>query len=357
MRQVRNPQMKLGEICIEDIELDLKSRDDIPALLLGLQHLYADGHFRSRLFALLEEHILPGTDRTVGRPGMEMWRILVMGVVKQGLGCDFDRLRELVNEHMTLRRFLGHADVWDNHRYNYQNLVDNVSLLSPELLAAVNGLVVESGHAVARKKPGAPLAGRCDSFVAETDVHYPTDVSLLWDAMRCLLRETGRAAEKSGAGGWRQWKHLSRSVRRLFHRVRATRRARPEHVEAYLARCLELAARAEADLADLAAHGAKAWEIVEIEGYIAHAKRQIDQIDRRLLKGETIPHGEKVFSIFEPHTRWISKGKHPCFESSPDSAFSGGFRRSCSGFSTSRPQARPQAGAMRACRGSPAAVT
>ena len=73
MRQVRNPQMKLGEVRIEDIELDLRSRDDIPALLLGLQHLYADGHFRSRLFALLEEHILPGTDRTAGRPGMEMW--------------------------------------------------------------------------------------------------------------------------------------------------------------------------------------------------------------------------------------------------------------------------------------------
>ncbi len=53
----------------------------------------------------------------------------------------------------------------------------------------------------------------------------------------------------------------------------------------------------------------------------------------------------------------INTDKHPCFESSPDSAFSGGFRRSCSGFSTSRPQARPQAGAMRACRGSPAAVT
>ena len=49
----------------------------------------------------------------------------------------------------------------------------------------------------------------------------------------------------------------------------------------------------------------------------------------------------------------INTDKHPCFESSPDSAFSGGFRRSCSGFSTSR----PQAGAMRACRGSPAAVT
>ena len=162
MRQVRNPQMTLGEVHIEDIELDLKSRDDIPALLLGLQHLYADEHFRSRLFALLDEHILPGIDRKVGRPGMEMWRILVMGVIKQGLGCDFDRLHELVNEHKTLRRFLGHADVWDDYRYGYQRLVDNVSLLRPELLVAVNDLVVESGHAVARKKPGAPLGGRCD---------------------------------------------------------------------------------------------------------------------------------------------------------------------------------------------------
>ena len=149
---VRNPQMKLGEVRIEDIELDLKSRDDIPALLLGLQHLQADAHFRSRLFALLDEHILPGIDRTVGRPGMEMWRILVMGVIKQGLGCDFDRLHELVNEHKTLRRFLGHADVWDDHRYSYQRLVDNVGLLRPELLVEVNHLIVESGHGVAGKK-------------------------------------------------------------------------------------------------------------------------------------------------------------------------------------------------------------
>ncbi len=312
MRQVRNPQMILGEVRIEDIELDLKSRDDIPALLLGLQHLYADEHFRSRLFALLEEHILPGIDRTVGRPGMEMWRTLVMGVIKQGLGCDFDRLHELVNEHKTLRRFLGHADVWDDHRYGYQRLVDTVSLLRPELLVGVNHLIVESGHAVAGKKPGAPLGGRCDSFVVETDVHYPTDVSLLWDALRCLLRTVGRAAAKSGARGWRQWKHLARLVRQLFHRVWVTHLARPEHVEAYLGRCLELVMRAEASLADLMAHGVKAWKIVEIESCIAHAQRQIDQVERRLLRGETIPQDEKVFSIFEPHTRWIAKGKAGC---------------------------------------------
>ena len=86
--------MKLGEVDIGDIEIDTRSRDDIPALLLGLQHPSKDKTLRSRLFALLERHILPGTDRRVGRPGMEMWRIPVMGVVRQGLGCDFDRLQE-----------------------------------------------------------------------------------------------------------------------------------------------------------------------------------------------------------------------------------------------------------------------
>ena len=49
--------------------------------------------------------------------------------------------------------------------------------------------------------------------------------------------------------------------------------------------------------------------VEEIECYIAHAERQIDQIHRRVIKGEKIPHEEKVFSVFEEHTEWISKGK------------------------------------------------
>ena len=312
MREPISPQLELGEVRIEDIDLDLKSRDDIPALLIGLQHLYSDKGFRDRLFALMEEHILPGIERKVGRPGMEMWRILVMGVVKQGLGCDFDRLHELANQHMTLRQFLGHADIWDKHRYNYQTLVDNVSLLSPARLVGINHLIVESGHAVAGKKPGAPLRGRCDSFVVETDVHYPTDVSLRWDAMHCAIRTTGRAAAEHDVPGWRQWKHLHRSVKRLFQKVRSTRRASSERVEAYLARCSALVLRVEESLPALAANGASAWTVTEIRDFLSHAVRQIDQTDRRLLKGETIPQHEKVFSIFEPHTRWISKGKAGC---------------------------------------------
>ena len=49
--------------------------------------------------------------------------------------------------------------------------------------------------------------------------------------------------------------------------------------------------------------------LAAVEQYIAHAERQIDQIRRRAINDETIPHREKVFSIFEPHTEWISKGK------------------------------------------------
>ena len=47
----------------------------------------------------------------------------------------------------------------------------------------------------------------------------------------------------------------------------------------------------------------------ELDRFMAHAARQIEQIDRRVLPGQSIPHGEKVFSLFQPHTEWISKGK------------------------------------------------
>ena len=47
----------------------------------------------------------------------------------------------------------------------------------------------------------------------------------------------------------------------------------------------------------------------ELQYYLTMLEKHIDLLDRRILKGEKIPHSEKVFSIFEPHTEWISKGK------------------------------------------------
>ena len=308
MRNLRNPQLERGEVRIEDIKLNHKCRDDMPTLLSGLQYLYSQEASRDRLFALLDEFIIPGINKKVGRPGMDMWSILVMGVVKQGLGCDFDRLHELVNEHKTLRKFLGHPAISDK-LYHYQTLVDNVSLLNPELLGEINQLVVESGHTVVGKKPGEPLRGRCDSFVVETNVRHPTDVSLLWDAMRCMYRHAGPLGSKHKVPDWRQWQHLQNTLEKKFNKIRKTRRASRKDIKAYLKLCAELIGRVKALLLELAAKGVSPQKINKITNFVMHAVRQIDQIDRRLLKGETIPQNEKVFSIFEPHTRWISKGK------------------------------------------------
>ena len=191
MRRVMNPQMELGEVRIELIDLDPKSRDDIPAVLRGLQHLYANKETRARLFSLLEAEAMPGVDQTVGRPGMDLWRILIMAILKQGLGIDFDRLHHHVNYDKQMRQFLGHGSLLDSDHYEIETVVRNVNLPGPELLSKVGQLVVESGHGVSKKKFGERLCGRCDSFVVETDVHHPTDTNLLWDSMRCLIRETG----------------------------------------------------------------------------------------------------------------------------------------------------------------------
>ena len=232
----------------------------------------------------------------------------VLGVVKQGLGCDFDRLHDSVNQPMTLRNFPGHTDC-DKKRYHYQTLVDNVSLLTPKLLGKVNQLIVESGHTVVGKKPGEPLRGRCDSFVVETNVHYPTDVNLLLDVMRCMHRHAGLLVSKHKVLKWRQWMHLQESVTDKLNKIRKIRRASRKDINAYLKACAKLIGRVKALLLELAAKGGSPQKINKITNFVMRAVRQIDQIDRCLPKGETIRQNEKVFSIFEPHTRWISKGK------------------------------------------------
>ncbi len=175
MREIQKRQFQIGQVPIDKIQIDPKSRDDIPAVLKGLQHIWSDEALRERLFALLDEHVLPDTDRTVGRPGMDLWQILVLAVLKQGLGCDFDRLHDLANHHGKIREFLGHSDFADRTRYEYQTVADNVSLLTPELLSAVGQLVVESGHKVAKKS----LASRCAGGVTRS-----------WSKPTCITRPT-----------------------------------------------------------------------------------------------------------------------------------------------------------------------
>ena len=142
-------------------------------------------------------------------------------------------------------------------------------------------------------------------------MHYPTDVNLLYDAMRCLMRDVARAAGRFDLPGWRQHRHLERSVRLRYNRVRHSRGRRDlGKVKDYLRYCKWIVGRAQIAFAQLEqCHPVPILALLSIDEDLGHAARQLDQVERRLLKGETIPQNQKVFSIFEPHTRWVVKGK------------------------------------------------
>ena len=152
MRSLEPSLWQSGESSIGEVELDPTSRDDIPQLLRGLQHLYMTESCRIEVLQILDEMIPEEIDRNTGRPGMVLWRILVMGVLRLNLNWDYDRLGEMANQHRTIRQILGHGLVDDGVRYHVQTLKDNVSLLTPEILDRINQVVVKAGHQLEKKK-------------------------------------------------------------------------------------------------------------------------------------------------------------------------------------------------------------
>jgi hypothetical protein len=165
MRQIIDPQLQFGEQDIAAIVLDPRSRDDIPQILRGLQHIYTTPAVREQVFALLGEVLARREDgegsvsAEDGRPGMEQWKILVLGALRLGLNADYDRVQELANQHRTVRQMLGHG-VWsEEEQYALQTLRDNLRLFTPELLDRINQVVVKAGHAWVKKKPGGRARG------------------------------------------------------------------------------------------------------------------------------------------------------------------------------------------------------
>jgi hypothetical protein len=107
MREIIKPQLQLGEQAIGAIAIDARSRDDIPRLLRGLQHIYTTPALGEQVFAILSEVLAQRPDGEgpvspeTGRPGMAQWQILVLGTLRLGLNADYDRIAELANQHRT----------------------------------------------------------------------------------------------------------------------------------------------------------------------------------------------------------------------------------------------------------------
>ncbi|MBI4658082.1 MAG: ISNCY family transposase, partial [Verrucomicrobia bacterium] len=131
MRQPFNPQPGLNVLPIEKIVLPLHSRDELPPILAGLLWIWTQPTLKQAIFALLEQKIVAGKKAT-GRPGLELWQILVLGVVRLGLDANWDRLEDLSNHHVLIRQMLGVADTpWGAEAkvFNRQTLRENVALV------------------------------------------------------------------------------------------------------------------------------------------------------------------------------------------------------------------------------------
>ena len=152
MRKNFEPQLTFGQTPIDQIKIDMRARDEIPKLLLGLQHIYCNQELREKVFNVLKTMVPENVDSKNGRLGMELWKILVMGTIRLNCNWDYDKLQDIVNNHKTIRQMLGHGLMDDDQTYPLQTVKDNIKLLAPEILYKINTLVVEEGHKLLVKK-------------------------------------------------------------------------------------------------------------------------------------------------------------------------------------------------------------
>jgi transposase, IS5 family len=322
MRQRFEQQMNLRTVAVADVKFRLKSRDELPPVLMALQYIFVTPELNEKVFALMEKKICSGKKKT-GRKGMDLWHILVLAVVRHACNTNWDALETTANYNELVRMIMGvHATAFiedEKTEFAYQTILDNVSLVDESLLKEINQLVVDAGHKLVKKKADEALRLKTDSYVLETNVHWPTDLNLLWDSLRKCLDTVEKLQKIVFVKGWRKIKNIRKMLKSLFratsHKVFRGKdeQQKKEYVKQYLHQARLLEARvAELIKTPPLAIGKEtllAAVIEVLEKYKKYVTKFTDQVERRLLKGETIPVEEKVYSIFEEHTEWITKGK------------------------------------------------
>jgi hypothetical protein len=156
-RKVVNPLRQFGQLPIGQIEFNPRSRDSLTKLLRGLQFIYTTPAVRAEVFDILAERAARQADPRNGRPGLDLWAVLVMGTLRLNLNWDFDLLLNQVNYHSLIRQMLGHGPYDLTGQYKRQTLQDNLQLLTPEVLDRINAVVVRAGHTSLKKKAAPRL--------------------------------------------------------------------------------------------------------------------------------------------------------------------------------------------------------
>jgi transposase, IS5 family len=318
MRFPFNPQPGLSTTPILDVELNFQCRDEIIPILRALQHVYSEPELRQEILKLVGQDVNRHSSRRRGRKGMDYWQVVVLAAVRLGCNLDFDKLQDLAEQHRALRQIMG-IGAWDSHvHFDWRRIRDNIDWLRPQTLRKINDCIVAAGHRLA---PTAARSVRGDSFVVETNIHYPTDSSLIGDGLRKILQLGASLAALLGIGGWRQHQHLLRKVRGLVREVGTAARSRvrnqTERVQAAYRPLFHLADELLQRAHDLEWRSARSTdlEVMALHQRFQHFRQLTERVcgysKRRVLHGEVIANHEKIFSMFEPHTELIRRGKVP----------------------------------------------
>jgi len=321
MRQRFEVQLALGRTPIERVNIPLKSRDELPPILAGLQWVFQTPEVNEAIFALLEAKLTEGKKAT-GRPGLDLWQILVLGVVRLGLDCDYDRLEDIANHHTLVREMMGLSGLREPEEkpFHHKTLSQNVCHVDEELLGQINAVIVQAGRPLLKKKgDDGRIRAKADSYVVETNVHYPTDLNLLWDGQRKCVDLLKPLVGRYQIGGWRKVKAWRRKLKsqmigltRLVSGGGPNKEQRQEQaVAAYVRDSYRFEQKVYETLQVLPAPESvvEIMQREQLDYFHTMMIKQLDLVERRLVREEKIPHEEKIFSLFEPHTEFIKKGK------------------------------------------------
>ena len=324
------PDERLDCLPISKVKLNLNCRDEIIPILRALQRVYEDVPLRRELLGLVGKDVNQGTSRKHGRRGMNYWEVTVLAAARLGCNLDYDKLQDLAENHRSLQQIMG-IGAWqsDEVDFDWRRIEDNLLKLRPKTLKKINELIVRAGHEL---EPQAIGSVRGDTFVVETNIHYPTESTLIGDGLRKVVRLAAQLTLENGLGGWRQHEHLLGNVHKLVRAIGRLARAKgqgADRLKPSYKKLLELAedllARARQLLKALAFavdpvtftldNRKNAVAPASREGLLLHyvilTEKVCETARRRVLQGETVANEEKIFSMFEPHTELIKRGKQP----------------------------------------------
>ena len=317
MRKAYSPQRRFDCSPIAEVSLNLECRDEVVPVLAGLQFLYRDNNLRRKVVQLVANDISNQSRRDVGRPGMDDWQVVVLAAVRLGCNYDYDKLEDQAQNHLGLRGILGIGDWQCAEQFTARRIRDTLCRVQPSTIEKLNQAIVSAGqqlHGEARSSI------RADSFVVETNIHYPSESSLIRDGVGKIIPLCKELAAELGESGWRQAKHLLTKVNYLarnISRVSASKNAHKkdaleslygkmlDRVQLITERAKSLQERAETDGVSFQSL-AKAQQLAT---WIDLTLQVCDTACRRVLLGEMVPNNEKLFSLFETHTQLYRRGK------------------------------------------------